>query len=63
MTIAVWCRQLPSYLNNASYRHRENTALDRVSVESLSEHHNQEQEVTKQTKDDEGGVENYNNNE
>ena len=55
--------QPPPYLNNTSCHHRENTALDRVSVESLSEQHHQEQEVTKQPKDDEDGVENYYSNE
>ena len=58
LVLTAW--QLPAYLNNTSCHHRENTALDRVSVESLSEQHDQEQEVTKQTKDDEDRVENYN---
>ena len=56
MIIAAWRWQLPVYLNNTSCHHRENTALDRVSVESLSEQHDQEQEVTKQPKDDKNGV-------
>ena len=54
---------MPAYLNNTSCHHREHTALNRVSVESLSEQHDQKQDVTKQAKDDEDGVENYNNNE
>ena len=52
-----------AYLDKTSSHHRENTALDRVSVESLSDQHDQEQEITKQAKEDENTVEDDNNNE
>ena len=41
------------YLNKTGYHHREYTTLNRVSVESLPHKHDQEQEVTKEAKDDE----------
>ena len=41
------------YLNKTGYHHREDTALYGVSIESLPDKHDQEQEVTKEAKDDE----------
>ena len=51
------------YLDKTSYNHREDTALDRVSVEPLPQQHSQEQEVTKEAKDDQDRIENDDNNE
>ena len=41
------------YLNKTGYHHRENTTLYGVPIESLPHKHDQEQEVTKEAKDDE----------
>ena len=50
------------YLEETSNDHREYTALDRVSVESLPQQHSEKQEVTKESNDDEDRVEKYDNN-
>ena len=47
------------YLNKTGYHNRKYTALNRVSVESLSHKHDQEQEVTKKAEEDEKGIEEY----
>ena len=41
------------YLNKTGYHHRENTTLYGVPIESLPHKHDEEQEVAKETKDDE----------
>ena len=41
------------YLNKRGYHYRKDTALNRVSIESLPHNHDQEKEVTKETKEDE----------
>ena len=55
--------QLAVYLDKTSCHHREDTALDRVSVEPLPQQHDQEQEVTKEAEDDEDSIKNNDNNE
>ena len=52
-----------AHLDKTSCHHRENTALNRVSVKPLPQQHDQEQEVTKETKDDEDSIKNNDNNE
>ena len=54
--------RVAKYLEKTSNDHREYTALDRVSVESLPQQHSEKKEVTKEPNDDEDRVEKYDNN-
>ena len=45
-------KRIQLYLNKTGYHHREDTALYGISIESLPHKHDQEQEVTKEAKDD-----------
>ena len=47
------------YLNKTGNHHREYTALYGVSVESFPHKHDEEQEVTKEAKDDEDRIQEY----